>query len=240
MITNKHHQALVKLFESHQNLLPDNGRAKKYLGTSKTYYNLKTAGKVKIIKTYLKSANLTSKDFTGLLLSLSHGSSFEELSAMGIILGNYSSFRQQLPTGAVSQLFNNVEGWAETDITCTFSPDDLLADWPGWKKLLTDFNVDKNIHKRRASLVLLTLPLRDSSDMKFIKLALKNIDKLKSEKDILIIKAISWVLRSMIKFHPDIVRDYLEKNKNTLPRIAVREVSTKLLTGKKYVNGKKK
>jgi 3-methyladenine DNA glycosylase AlkD len=63
-------------------------------------------------------------------------------------------------------------------------------------------------------------------------LALKNVEKLKEEKDILITKAVSWVLRSMIKFHPDIVRDYLDKNADSLPKIAVREVSTNLSTGK--------
>jgi hypothetical protein len=31
----------------------------------------------------------------------------------------------------------------------------------------------------------------------------------------------------------------LERNKGTLPSIALREVSTKLLTGKKYINTKK-
>ncbi|MBI2314815.1 DNA alkylation repair protein [Candidatus Daviesbacteria bacterium] len=32
-------------------------------------------------------------------------------------------------------------------------------------------------------------------------LAFENIDKLKAEKDVLITKAISWVLRSLIKNH---------------------------------------
>jgi len=239
MIKNKHHRVLVDLFRSNKNILNNNSWVQKYLGTTKTLYQLNTAPKVKLIKTYLKSAKFTYADFKDLLLSLSLGSSFEELSAMGIILGNYPDFRQQLPTAVVDKLFDHVEGWAETDITCSFSPEDLLANWPDWQKLLTDFNSDKNIHKRRASLVLLTLPLRDSPDNRFYKLALKNIDKLKSEKDILITKAISWVLRSMIKYHPDIVKDYLQKNTNTLPKIAVREVSTKLLTGKKYNRPKK-
>jgi 3-methyladenine DNA glycosylase AlkD len=234
MIKNKHHLSLVKLFEQHQAIADNNAWVAHYVGTDKKLYQLATAPKVKLIKTYLKPATLDYPVFRDLLLSLSNGGSFEELSAMGIIMGSYPAFRQQLPTSVVDRLFDHVHGWAEVDITCSFSPEDLLANWPDWQKLLTDFNTDKNIHKRRASLVLLTLPLRDSSDMKFVKLALKNVDRLKSENNILITKAISWVLRSMIKYHPEIVKEYLEKNKNTLPKIAVREVSTKLLTGKKY------
>ena len=158
---------------------------------------------------------------------------------MGIMLGTYPQFRQQLPTSVVDQLFDHTHGWAEVDITCSFSAEDMLANWPAWQNLLCRFNVDKNIHKRRASLVLLTQPLRHSSDQKFVDIALANVDKLKSETDILITKAISWVLRSMITFHPEIVKEYLDKNKDSLPKIAVREVSTKLLTGKKYINKKK-
>jgi 3-methyladenine DNA glycosylase AlkD len=238
-IKNKYHQDLVNLFQTHQNILPNNDWVKKYLGTSKTFYGLKTDDKVKLIKDYLKSANLDFKDFTDLLLSLSTGSSFEELSAMGIALGLYPVYRHKLPPKIVDRLFDRVEGWAETDVTCSFISDDLLVNFPDWQKLLKDFNTDKNIHKRRASLVLLTLPLRDSPDPRFYKMALKNVDKLKSEKNILITKAISWVLRSMIKYHPNIIHDYLEKNKDSLPRIALREVSTKLLTGKKYNRPKK-
>jgi len=238
-IKNKYHLDLLNLFQTHQNIQSNNSWVKKYLGTTKTLYCLKTGDKIKLIKDYLKPIDLSSTNFSDLLISLSTGASFEELSAMGPILGFYPAYRNKLPPKIINKLFDHVQGWAETDVTCTFTADDLLADWPGWKELLTDFSVDKNIHKRRASLVLFTQPLRLSPDPRFYKLALQNIDKLKLEKDILITKAISWVLRSMIKYHPEIVKDYLEKNKDSLPRIAVREVSTKLATGKKYINKKK-
>ena len=63
--------------------------------------------------------------------------------------------------------------------------------------------------------------------------ALENIELLKHEKEILITKAISWVLRSMIRHHREKVAEYLEENAATLPAIAVRETRTKLSTGKK-------
>lgn len=240
MIKNKYHRGLLKLFQNNQHLQPYNNWVKKYLGTTKIYYNLKTGEKKKLIKEYLKPLNLTFDQFTDLLISLSSGNSFEELSSMGTTLELYPEYRNKLLTTIIDKLFDNVEGWAEVDVTCVFTSNDLLADWPSWQKLLTNFNTDNNVHKRRASLVLFTLPLRHSSDPRLSKLALKNVDQLKSEKDILITKAVSWVLRSMIKFHPEIVKEYLEKNKDSLPKIAIREVTSKLLTGKKYINRKKK
>lgn len=239
MIKNKCHQDLLKLFEENKNIQANNDWVKRYLGTTKIYYNLKTGDKKKLIKDYLKAKEISFEDFKELLLSLSEGNSIEEVSSMGVILELYPEYRNKLETKIVDKLFDHVEGWAEVDTTCVFKADDLLANWSEWEKLLKAFNVDKNIHKRRASLVLFTLPLRKSAEPKLYKLALKNVENLKSEKDILITKAVSWVLRAMILSSPEVVRDYLNNNKDSLPRIAYREATTKLLTGKKYVNKKK-
>jgi 3-methyladenine DNA glycosylase AlkD len=103
-----------------------------------------------------------------------------------------------------------------------------------WEKLLKKFNQSSNINKRRASLVLLTKPVRQSDDTRLSKLAFANIDNLKSETDILITKAVSWLLRSLTTFHKDEVLKYLETNKESLPKIAYREALSKALTGRKY------
>ena len=50
MVKNKYHQDLIKLFEKNKNIQNNNGWVKKYLGTSKNYYNLKTGDKKKLIK----------------------------------------------------------------------------------------------------------------------------------------------------------------------------------------------
>jgi 3-methyladenine DNA glycosylase AlkD len=235
---NLHHLALIKIFQDHQNLTPNNDWLKKYLGTNKTLYNLKTADKVKLVKSYVKFHITTFSDYLDLLLSLAQGSSFEELSTMGILLGHFPKFRQQLTTSVIDRLFDHVKGWAETDITCSFSAEDLLNNWHEWQKLLDKFVKDANIHKRRASLVLLTNPVRQSSDPRLSKIAFAYVNRLKTEHDILITKAVSWILRSLIKFHQDKVASYLGVNLDTLPKIVLREVSTKLATGRKYVNKK--
>jgi 3-methyladenine DNA glycosylase AlkD len=115
----------------------------------------------------------------------------------------------------------------------------LLGDWTTWKKLIKSFVKDKNISKRRASLVLLTKSLRQSDDIKLSKLAFENIEKLKHEKEILITKAISWLLRSLVKFHSKQLSIYLKENRDTLPKIAYREAYCKLTTGRKYNKVKK-
>jgi 3-methyladenine DNA glycosylase AlkD len=80
---------------------------------------------------------------------------------------------------------------------------------------------------------MLCSPLRNVNDKRLAEIALANIDRLKHENDILITKAISWVLRTMIKHHKKIVADYLKLNQDILPKIAVRETMTKLKIGTK-------
>jgi 3-methyladenine DNA glycosylase AlkD len=233
MNTNKYHLALIKLFKENKNILDNNAWVKKYLGTDKTYYGLKTGVKDSLVKNYLKTKNLTKIDFEDLLLSLSRGDSIEELTAMSTVLGFYSKYRLQIPMSLIDKLFDYTIGWCEVDCTCCFPAADLLARWVEWRKLLKQFLIDKNIHKRRASIVLLTLPLRQSNDSRLSDTAFEFVEILKFEKEILITKAISWLLRSLVKFHPDELAVYLEDNEDTLPRIAYRETTKKLTTGRK-------
>lgn len=76
-------------------------------------------------------------------------------------------------------------------------------------------------------------PLRESSDIRLITLALQNVDQLKTERDTLIRKAVSWVLREGVKRHADAIRAYLDTHQDALGKTTAREVRGKLETGKK-------
>lgn len=82
-------------------------------------------------------------------------------------------------------------------------------------------------------MVFLCSPIRTHADKSMADVALANISQLKQEKEILITKAISWLLRSMVKHHKKLVTDYIVRNKSSLPAIAVRETLIKVKTGKK-------
>jgi 3-methyladenine DNA glycosylase AlkD len=109
----------------------------------------------------------------------------------------------------------------------------MLSHWKDWKSLLVSFSKSGNVHKRRASLVLLTRPLRESDDPRLARQAFANLDRLKSEKDILVTKAVSWLLRALIKYHQQEVETYLRDNADCLPKIALRETRNKLKSGRK-------
>ena len=135
----------------------------------------------------------------------------------------------------VDRWLGELTGWAEVDTLCQnlFTGEGMLADWPAWRGLFEGLSRDGNINKRRASLVLLTGPVRYGDDARFSDIAFAMIERLKGERDVLVTKAVSWLLRSLTTRHADAVARYLEANAATLPKIAVRETRTKLDTGTK-------
>ncbi len=210
---------------------------KKYMGTKKIYYSVKSGTKNQLIKNWIKNnKDISPAEYEGLLNLLYKGKSHEEFSFAGRLLEYLSKLREQININCLDKWLDNAEGWGEVDSICqsNFSSKELLTNWENWRKMILRFSKDSNIHKRRASLVLLTKPVRESADKRLSDLAFAVINKLKKEKDILITKAISWLLRDLIKNNRILVKNYLENN-NDLPRIAIRETKNKLLTGKKSI-----
>ncbi len=233
-LMNKHHQEIIGLFSSYKSNYSSK-HDNSYIGSKKISYPINTPTSRKLIKDWLKKIEFTPETYRSLLDSLSRGKSHNEFSAIGKLLEFCPKLRHSLNPSILNSWLDRAEGWAEVDTICqgNFSAKELLTCWLRWQKLITKFVKDKNVHKRRASLVLLTAPVRHSPDRRLSNLAFENIDKLKSEKDILITKAISWLLRDLIRYHRHEVESYLKKNSNILPKIAIRETTNKLKTGRK-------
>jgi len=78
-----------------------------------------------------------------------------------------------------------------------------------------------------------TRPLRRSEDKGLAELGFRTVEVLKSERAIIITKAVSWLLRSMVAHHRGAVAAYIKENHHSLPAIAVRETTRKIATGRK-------
>jgi len=233
-----HHRELMAEVKAHARPLTQSQREKleNYIGTTKSFYAIGADTERQITREWIKKhPNLTAPEYIELLGSLYRGKSCNEISLAGGLLISLPRLRKTIEPKYLDEWLNNVQGWGEVDSICQskFSATEVLAKWEKWKNLLTKLASDDNVHKRRASLVLLTKPVRDSGDTRLADLAFANIDKLKQNREILVTKAISWLLRDSIKNHRQRVEKYLEENEDTLPRIAVRETRTKLLTGRK-------
>src|SRR4030042_6095951 len=181
MITNSLHKKIISSF----NKLGKNGDKKerlwvqKYLGSDKPTGCIRSAETIKLGKKIIKENKLEVKGFIDLLDSLyKNATTFEEMEIAGRLLGFAPNLRKQINPAKLDFWLNYTHGWAENDILCqsNFSAEEVLKNWPDWKKLLIKFSKDKNVHKRRASLVLLTKSVRESDDKKLSELAFKNIN----------------------------------------------------------------
>ena len=215
---------------------PEPEGLKAYLGTSKCLHGIGAPVARQNIRGWIeRHRDLALPEYLDLLDSLYQGPSHNEIALAGMLLALLPRLRRQVEPRLLDRWLGAVEGWAETDSICQsiFTAQEMLARWDDWRALLTQLSRDANVHKRRASLVLLTRPVRESRDERLADLALAHIERLKGERDILISKALSWLLRDLIKNHRQRVEAYLEANEATLPRVAVRETRRKLLTGRK-------
>jgi len=228
----KHHREILKKLEEAAGGCEYRPES---LGTSKFCYQISVPVRRKIVREWTKTSDISPDEFIGLLDLLYRGRSHEEISFAGLLLEGMPALRKTVPPEKLEEWLNYTEGWAEVDSLCqsNFSAAEMFEKWNKWKKLLEKLSQNPNPHKIRASMVLLVKPSRESSDPRISDLALTTIERHKEKTNILITKAISWLLRSLIVNHRPEVEEYLSKNRLTLPKIAVRETERKLLTGKK-------
>ncbi len=209
-------------------------RRNSYEGHNDFVYPLGRGEERKLTVDFLKThSEISLSEFINLLDLLYQGQSVNEKELAGLLLEKKAAYRQKIIPAKLDRWLDHLVGWLEVDSLCqsNFGAKEMLANWPEWEKLIRQLSQNANINKRRASLVLLIKPNRQLKDQKLAGLALAMIDNLKNEKSRLITKAISWLLREMVKNQRELVKDYFERNRQELPPVVVREVSHKLKIG---------
>ena len=207
-----------------------------YGGSGRPYYRVSVPERRAMVRRWLDAHGRERPDAAlALIESLFDGESHEEKTLAAILLAAHAKARADVGPDDVGRWLGKLNGWAEIDSLCqnVFRPDQMLADWPAWKALIEALSRDANINKRRAALVLLNAPTHSCDDPRCRDLAFEVIERLKGEREILITKAVSWLLRSMTGRHREAVARYLADHGSTLPAIARRETRAKLATGTK-------
>jgi len=230
------HRILLGQIQKHQRKR-DHGQANdSYLSSSHHYYDVSVPERRRISKDWVKAnGSISDGVFVAVLESLFHGKSHEEKTLASILLAYHKTGRGKIGPKHLSGWLDHLVGWAEIDSLCAgvYPADEVLADWKAWQAFLRRLARDRNINKRRAALVFLTGPARTSGDPRIAALGFEVIDRLKSEREIIVTKAVSWLLRSLVQHHKKDVARYLASNRSTLPAIAVRETERKIRTGRK-------
>ncbi|HUB62205.1 MAG TPA: DNA alkylation repair protein [Puia sp.] len=177
--------------------------------------------------------DLPAPAFGGFITDLIHDPSPLRKTMGGILLGYMPVQRRQLSPTLYDDWLDHTNGWAAVDAICynNFTAAEILENFGPWKTLITRLAKSDNANKRRGAIVLLTKPVKQSTDPRLSGLAFDLIDLLSGEKDILITKAVSWLLRNLTQHHAPAVRKYLKAHRDRLPAIAIRETTNKLNHG---------
>jgi 3-methyladenine DNA glycosylase AlkD len=230
------HKALLSEIKKHERKRVHSLANDSYLSSGHHYYDVSVPARRHLAKGWLKeNRSISNKEFVAVLDSLFRGKSHEEKTLASILLAEHRTGRDAIGPKQLNAWLDHLVGWAEIDSLCqgAFKADEILSNWAGWESFIRKLSHDKNINKRRASLVFLSGPVRTSDDRRLAALALDVIEALKSERNIMITKAISWLLRSLVQHHKRIVAAYVTTNRQSLPAIAVRETTRKIATGRK-------
>ncbi len=231
-----HHKTLLAEIEKHQRKRLHSQANDSYLSSGHRYYDVSVPARRAMSKAWLKAnRGIGDKEFIAVLDSLMLGQSHEEKTVACILLACHAQGRAAVGPKKLDTWLNDLVGWAEVDSLCqnVFTAEEVLDDSKRWEAFIRKLARDKNINKRRAALVFLTGPVRYSADKRLAAVAFDVVEVLKGERDIIITKAVSWLLRSLTENHKRAVADYIGRNRDSLPAIAVRETMQKVPTGRK-------
>ena len=161
MKLDPYHAEILQLILKHSGTPTQHTFLDSYLGNTHPRYPISVPSLRKIAKEWMKKhRELSAGDFKILLTSLIHGKSSTEKSMAGILLDHSALAQRKFDPAIFDEWLDHLEGWAEVDTVCTgaYAISEIPTDWVRWKRLLEQFSKSKNIHKRRASLVLLCSP----------------------------------------------------------------------------------
>jgi 3-methyladenine DNA glycosylase AlkD len=112
-----------------------------------------------------------------------------------------------------------VNNWAMCDGLCNHTVGDLIAKYPDKVDELIKWAKSDNRWLRRASAVSVIVPAKKGE---FLKNAFEISDILLTDDDDMVQKGYGWLLKEESRRHQKEVFDYVVKNKDKMPRTALR------------------
>ena len=190
-------------------------------------YGVKTALVTKIAKAYNKEIlALDKKEVFALCEELWQSGYMEE----SFIACHFSYLLRKNYTLVDFNVFkkwveNYVSNWASCDTFCNHTIGSFVEMYPRYLENLKKWARSKNCWVKRASAVTLIIPARHG---KFLKDIFEIADILLLDKNDLVQKGYGWMLKAASEVHQKEVFEYVMKNKDKMPRTALRYAIEKM------------
>ena len=118
-----------------------------------------------------------------------------------------------------------IDNWAECDTFCNHTVGDFIKKYPKYIKGLKIWAMSKNLWLRRAAAVSLIIPAKEG---KFLEDIFEITDILLLDTEDMVQKGYGWMLKEASRKHQKEVLEYVIKNKDRMPRTALRYAVEKM------------
>ena len=229
---------MISKIKAELNLVADTVRkeaSKTMFPTSMEYMGVRTPNFRKLFKTWWEEIRLWSpEELIQFAKELVETRIFECNQLAYEILWKNKNALKLLNLKDLEELGRNMDNWATTD---TFSV--LLSGFAWRENQITDADVlnwlksDNRWWRRAAVVSTVPLNLKSRGGKGDTKRTLMICEKVISNRDNMIVKALSWALRELSKSDKPAVETFMKEYDSQLAGLVRREVYTKLETGRK-------
>ncbi len=185
------------------------------------YYGVKTDAVGKIAKKYWKEVkNLDKEAIFTLCEELYRSDYTEEAFVVAFWLPNYIDNLQLNDLSIFKTWIERyINNWAKCDGLCNHTIGDLIQKYPKALGELKSWAKSKNRWLKRAAAVSLIVPAKKGC---FLQDAFEISDTLLMDEDDMVQKGYGWLLKEESRLHQKEVFDYVFRNRNVMPRTALR------------------
>jgi 3-methyladenine DNA glycosylase AlkD len=151
--------------------------------------------------------------------------------AMGVVAFDFAyrirkQYDHQIFSVFESWLIKYVRGWGDCDDFCTHAFGELISQNTYLVQNIIPWTNREEFWMRRAAAVVLIPSIRQNNYKEINPTVIS--DLLMKDREELVLKGYGWMLKELSKKEPELVYDYLKKNKDNMPRVAFRYALEKM------------
>ncbi|MFX1260513.1 MAG: DNA alkylation repair protein [Promethearchaeota archaeon] len=144
----------------------------------------------------------------------------EEYSAKGNI---------KIAFAMIDRMVEDVDTWSTVDPLCIVCLANIIIRDPDYEKKIAKWRRSNNFWRRRASILpYVHLSKKSIYRKEYAERSLAAIEPHLSDTEFFVAKAVGWVLRELSKREPDLVRRFIDDNRERMTKLSIREGSKKL------------
>jgi 3-methyladenine DNA glycosylase AlkD len=129
----------------------------------------------------------------------------------------------------IDEMIEDVDTWSTVDPLCIVCLANVIIRDPAYEKKIAAWGKSSNFWRRRATVLpYVHLSKKRIYREEYAVRALASVIPHLSDSEFFVAKAVGWVLRELSKREPDLVRSFIEENRENMTKLSIREGSKKL------------